>query len=124
MAIQTTTRGSFWSLTFLKERGGIGGIGAQGTFSGSIDRSIECEFDVLSLNTTGIGDSFKRRKVFNYLKKNSSSKAVILLQESHSVKKKEKYGITSGDVGKTLYFLHMALQIAVVHLSLLEKDLT
>ena len=47
---------------------------------------MECEFDVLSLNTAGIGDSFKRCKVFNYLKKNSSSKVVIFLQEMHSVK--------------------------------------
>ena len=30
---------------------------------------IECELDALSLNTAGIGDSFKRRKVFNYLRK-------------------------------------------------------
>ena len=85
---------------------------------------IECEFDVFSLNTAGMADTFKRRKVFNYLKKNSSSKAVIFLQEMYSVNKKEKYGITRRDVGKILCFLHMALQIAVVHLSLSEKDLT
>ena len=30
----------------------------------------------------------------------------------------------SGDVGKILRFLHMALQIAVVHLSPSEKDLS
>ena len=51
---------------------------------------MECEFDVLSLNTAGIDDSFERRKVFNYLKKNCSFKAVIFLQETHSVKKKEE----------------------------------
>ena len=57
---------------------------------------MECEFDVLSLNTADIDDSFKRHKGFNYLKKNWSSKAVIFLHEKHSVKRKKKYGITSG----------------------------
>ena len=85
---------------------------------------IECEFDVLSLNSAGIGDSFKQHKVFNYLKKDSLSKAVIFLQETHSVKKKEKIWNNQWGCGKTLCFLHMALQIAVVHLSLSEKDLT
>ena len=36
----------------------------------------------------------------------------------------KKCGITSGDVGKNLLFLHMALQIALVHLLPSEKDLT
>ena len=40
------------------------------------------------------------------------------------LKRKKKYGITSADVGKNLCILHMALQIAVVHLSSSEKDLT
>ena len=40
------------------------------------------KFDVLSLNTAGIGDSFERRKVFNYLKKSCSSKGVLFLQET------------------------------------------
>ena len=38
------------------------------------------------------------------------------------LKRKKKYGLTSGDVGKIPCFLHMALQIAVMHLSLSEKD--
>ena len=59
---------------------------------------MECEFDVLSLNTAGTGDSFKRRKVFNYPKKNCSSYAVTVL------KRRKKYGITSGDVGKLYVF--------------------
>ena len=68
---------------------------------------IESEFDVLSLNTAGIGDSFKRRKVFNYLKKNSSSKAVIFLQETHSVKKKGKIWNNQWGCGKnSMFFAH------------------
>ena len=65
---------------------------------------MECKFDVLSLNTAGIGDSFKRRNVFNYLKKNCSSKGVIFLQETHSLKGMKKCGMTSGDVGKVKCF--------------------
>ena len=60
----------------------------------------------LSRNTAGIGDSFKRQKVFNYLKKIAHLKAVIFLQETHNVKRKKKYGITSGDVEKILCFAH------------------
>ena len=68
---------------------------------------IECEFHVLSLNTAGIGDSFKRRKVFNYLKKNPSSKAMIFLQEMHSVKKKEKIWNNQWGCGKnSMFFAH------------------
>ena len=68
---------------------------------------IECEFDILSLNTAGIGDSFKRRKVFNYPKKNSSSKAVIFLQETHSVKKKENIWNNQWGCGKnSMFFAH------------------
>ena len=50
---------------------------------------MECEFDVLSLNTAGIGDSFKRRKVFNYLKKNCKSKAVIFFRKRIVLGKEE-----------------------------------
>ena len=67
---------------------------------------MECEFDVLSLNTAGIVDSSKELEVFNYLRKNCSSKRVIFL-----------------DVGKVQCFLHMGLQIAVVHLLPSENDL-
>ena len=39
---------------------------------------------VLSLNTAGVGDNFKRRKIFNCLKKSCSSKGIVLLQNSPS----------------------------------------
>ena len=69
---------------------------------------MECGFDVLSLNTAGICDSFKRHKVFNYLKKNCSSKAVIFLQETHSVKKTEDIQNNQWGCGKKfwLFFVH------------------
>ena len=85
---------------------------------------IECEFDVLSLNTAGIGDSFKRRKVFNYLKKNSSSKAVIFLQETHSVKKKEKIWNNQWGCGKNSMFFAHGTSNSRGALIVSEKDLT
>ena len=50
----------------------------------------ELNFDVISLNTAGLGDFIKRRKVFNYLKKHVSRKGIVFLQETHSLRKDEK----------------------------------
>ena len=47
-------------------------------------------FDVLSLNTAGIGDSIKRHKLFNYAKKHTSFAGITSLQESHSSEKSER----------------------------------
>ena len=49
-------------------------------------------FDILSLSTTGIGDSIKRRKLFNYAKKHISSAGIVFLQETHSSEKMKDYG--------------------------------
>ena len=50
-------------------------------------------FDILNLNTAGIGDSIKRRKLFNYAKEHTSSAGIVFLQETHSSGKKMKdYG--------------------------------
>ena len=47
----------------------------------------------------------------NRVKKNCSSKAVIFLQEMHSVQKKEEIWNNQWGCGKILCFLHIALQI-------------
>ena len=47
------------------------------------------DFEILSYDTRGLGDERKRRKIFNYIKKNTSGKAVVFLQETHSTKKHE-----------------------------------
>ena len=68
---------------------------------------MACEFDVLSLYTVGIGNSSKRHKVFNYLKKNCSSKGVIFLQETYGVKKKEEMWSNQWGCGKSsMFFAH------------------
>ena len=52
----------------------------------------ELNFDVLSLNTRGLGNFTKWNKIFNYLKKRVSRRGIIVLQETHNVQKDEKYG--------------------------------
>ena len=68
---------------------------------------MECVFDVLSLNTAGIGDNFKRRKLFNYLKKSCSSKGIVLLQETHSTVRNEAMWTSQWGCGKdSVIFSH------------------
>ena len=63
------------------------------------DLPPELKFDLLSLNTRGIGGYRKRRKVFNYLKKHSSHNAVIFLQKTHSTKIVEKVWLNQWGCG-------------------------
>ena len=49
-----------------------------------VDDNLKVSFDILSINTRGIRDSFKRHKVFEWLKNHTSKNAVIFIQESHS----------------------------------------
>ena len=44
------------------------------------------DLKVISLNVRGICGDAKRRKLFQYLKKQFSSKGIIFLQETHSTK--------------------------------------
>ena len=47
---------------------------------------IQLDFEIICCNARGIADEKKRKKIFNYLKKKSSPKATIFIQESHSDK--------------------------------------
>ena len=47
------------------------------------------DLDIVSLNTRGIVGYEKRHKVFNFLKKKSSSNGIIFAQETHSSRKCE-----------------------------------
>ena len=60
---------------------------------------MPCNFDVLSPNTHGIGDSNKRCKILNYMKKKNSSNGIIFLQET-AVHLKKVHGLTNGVLGK------------------------
>ena len=62
-------------------------------------------FDVLSLNTVGIGDSIERRKVFNYAKKHTSSAGIIFLQKT-VLKKRKVMGISVELWRKAVIFSH------------------
>ena len=48
------------------------------------------DLELISLNTRGLRDYRKRRSVFNWLKKHTHKNAVILLQETHSIKGNER----------------------------------
>ena len=47
------------------------------------------DFDVLTYKVRGLGDEQKRGKIFNYIKKNTSGKCIIFLQETYSTQKVE-----------------------------------
>ena len=49
----------------------------------------QADFEILSYNVRVLGNEKKRKKVFNYVKKHTSSNAVIFLQETHATKKDE-----------------------------------
>ena len=57
---------------------------------------MPCNFDVLSFNARGIEDSKKRRKMFNYMKKNASTNGIIFLQETHSCASKDSIIFSDG----------------------------
>ena len=50
----------------------------------------QVDAEVVSHNVNGIGDDRKRRKIFNFIKKHTSSKALLCLQETHSTSKNKK----------------------------------
>ena len=45
------------------------------------------DFEVLSYNVRGTGNERKRKKLFNYVKKHTSSNTIVCLQETHSTRK-------------------------------------
>ena len=52
----------------------------------SLSQFKDLNFDMVSLNAQGLRDYTKRCKVFNFLKKHTSSKGIIFMQETHSLK--------------------------------------
>ena len=61
------------------------------------------DFDIVSLNTAGLGDYVKCHKVFNYMKKQMTPKGIIFLQETHSINKSEglwtkQFGCRKGSI--------------------------
>ena len=67
---------------------------------------------MISMNAQSLKDYTKRRKVFNFMKKHTSSKGIIFMQETHSLKTCEIYGQTSLDVEMTILYFLTVHQIA------------
>ena len=66
------------------------------------------DFNFLSNNVKGLQSSKKRLKLFQYFKNKISPKIILFLQEAHSSKATEKYGVINLIV---TYFFHMGKQI-------------
>ena len=67
----------------------------------------ELNLDIISLNTGGLGDFTKRRKIFSYLKKHVSRKGIAFLHETHSVRRDEKLWTNQFGCGdRSMIFLH------------------
>ena len=78
----------YWRETALKVMLGLSCFVWRSTYH----QLTKFDFEILSLNTRGIGgqmNSPKRHKIFNYLKKHSSPKSIIFLQETHSTERAE-----------------------------------
>ena len=41
----------------------------------------QLEFESITYNAKGLGDECKRKKIFNYMKKKTSSSALVMIQE-------------------------------------------
>ena len=46
-------------------------------------KNTDIDFEVISYNVRGLADDRKRKKIINYLKKQSSGNSVIFMQETH-----------------------------------------
>ena len=49
------------------------------------------DFEVVSHNENGVGDDRKRKKIINFMKKRTLSKALVCLQENHYTLKMRNY---------------------------------
>ena len=56
----------------------------------------DCE--VVSYNVNGLGDDWKRRKIFNYMKKHTFGKAIVFFKKLIQSKKSKSYLNTIGKV--------------------------
>ena len=67
----------------------------------------ELNLDTINLNTAGLGNFTKHRKIFNYLRKHVSRKGIVFLQETHSVRKGENLRTNQFDCGdRSVIFSH------------------
>ena len=65
----------------------------------------DLDVDIISLNARGLRDFAKHRKVFNYMKKITSPRGIIFLQETHSVLKDENVWTNQFGCGKDTVIL-------------------
>ena len=78
---------------------------------------------MISLNAQGMRDYTKRRKAFNFMKKHTSSKGIIFVQETHSLKTCENTWINQFGYGnKHIVFSHGTLDSSGVLIAFQEAS--
>ena len=50
----------------------------------------QLDFEIITYNAKGLGGERKQKKIFNYMKKKTSSNALVMIQETHSTRTKEQ----------------------------------
>ena len=76
---------------------------------------------MISLNAQGLRDYTKRYKVFNFMEKHTSSKGIIFMQETRSLKHMKIHGQTSLDVEISILYFLMVHQTAEESLLCFER---
>ena len=78
---------------------------------------------MISLNAQGLRDYTKRRKVFNFMKKHTSSKGIIFMQKTHSLKTYENTWTNQFGCGnKHIVFSHGTSDSRGVLIAFLEAS--
>ena len=64
----------------------------------------QLDFDIITNNAKSLGDEHKQKKIFNYMKKKTSSNALVMIQETHSTRMKEQ--LRKYQWGGAMFFSH------------------
>ena len=85
---------------------------------------VNLNTDIISLDTTGLGEYMKRRKIFNYLKKHFLVKGSYSCRKLTVYKRMKRYGRKSFAVARVLLYFPITSQMQEGSLLLFERDLS
>ena len=64
----------------------------------------QLDFEIIAYNAKGLEDERKRKKIFSYMKKKTSSNALAMIQETYGTRAKEQ--LWKYQWGGTIFFSH------------------
>ena len=64
----------------------------------------QLDFEIITYNAKGLGDERKWKKIFSYMKKKTSSNALVIIQVTHSRMAKEQ--LWKYQCEGTMFFIH------------------